>query len=309
MLGRVGSCAVRSQPHTAKMTQIKAIRIGKAAVMGDGVLYVVSTPIGHLDDITIRAVEILRRADLVAAEDTRRSRALLTHIGAFPKPLVSCNEQNEGRRASEIVAQVEAGKSVALVSDAGTPLISDPGFRVVRAAFEAGQKVVPIPGPSALGAALSVCPLGSERFVFQGFLPSRAQARRGCLRKLDSLRLALVLFEAPHRLLATLEDILAVLGNRRMLVARELTKMYETLYLGSVKEIQSAFVGEEPRGEIVLLVEKADEKAPGSISGAAQELLEVLLAELPASQAARLTAKASGESRGAVYRRALELSP
>lgn len=303
------STVVRSHPHTAKMETIKAIRKSWAAIMGDGILYVVSTPIGHLDDITIRAVEILRRADLVATEDTRRSRALLTHIGAFPKPLVSCNEQNEAKRARELVAEVKAGKTVALVSDAGTPLISDPGFRVVREAFDAGVTLAPIPGPSALSAALSVCPLGSERFVFQGFLPSRTQARRECLRRLDLLGLTLVLFEAPHRLLATLDDIFAVLGNRRMMVARELTKIYETLYLGSVKEIQESFVGEAPRGELVLVVERIHAStASESISSATEEILSVLLGELSASQAARLTAKATGESRGAIYKRALEIS-
>lgn len=275
--------------------------------MDEGVLYVVSTPIGHLDDITIRATEILRAADLVAAEDTRRSRTLLTHIGAFPKPLVSCNDQNEAKRVPEIIAEVEAGKSVALMSDAGTPLISDPGFRVVRAAFEAGQRVVPVPGASALSTALSVCPLGTERFVFQGFLPARSRARRECLRSLDSSGLALVLFEAPHRLSTTLGDILSVMGNRRIMVARELTKMYESLYLGSAEELRDRFLREEPRGELVILVARADAEASGGISRATEELLQVLLAELSPSQAARLAAKATGESRGATYRRALEM--
>lgn len=275
--------------------------------MDEGVLYVVSTPIGHLDDITIRARQILRGADLVAAEDTRRSRALLTHIGAFPKPLVSCNDQNEAKRVPELMREMSKGKSVVLISDAGTPLISDPGFRVVRAAFEAGQRVVPIPGPSSLCAALSVCPLGTERFVFQGFLPARTQARRECLRVLDSSGLALVVFEAPHRLAATLDDVLSVMGNRRVMLARELTKMYETLYLGSVEELRERFLREEPRGELVLVIGKAEPATPGGVSKATEDLLRVLLAELPASQAARLAAKATGESRGATYKRALQV--
>ena len=272
-------------------------------------LYVVATPIGHLEDITLRAVEILRRVDLVAAEDTRRSRALLSHIDAFPKPLVSCNEQNEARRVPELIAKLEAGQSIALISDAGTPLISDPGFRVVMAAHEAGQKVVPIPGPSALVAALSVCPLASERFVFDGFLPSRTEGRQKRLMELDALGLSMVLFEAPHRLLATLEDLLAVMGDRRIMVARELTKMYESLHLGRATEIRKRFLHEAPRGELVLVVERRARDDSGAISSQADELLQVLLSELPTSQAARLVARATGESRGVTYRRALELVP
>ncbi len=275
--------------------------------MSDARLYVVATPIGHLDDITLRAVEILRRVDLVASEDTRRSRSLLSHIEAFPKPLVSCNEHNESKRVPELIAKLESGQSIALISDAGTPLISDPGFRLVRAAHEAGQKVVPIPGPSALVAALSVCPLASERFVFDGFLPSRSQARRKHLTELDALGVSMVLFEAPHRMLATIEDILIVMGDRRMMVARELTKMYESLHLGTVTEMRDRFLHEAPRGELVLVVEKRAREESGGISREAEALLQLLLTELPASQAARLAARATGESRGATYRRALEV--
>lgn len=277
--------------------------------MSEGMLYVVATPIGHLEDITLRAVEILRRVDLVAAEDTRRSRALLSHIHAFPKPLVSCNEHNEARRVPELIAKLQSGQSIALISDAGTPLISDPGFRLVMAAHEAGQKVMPIPGPSALVAALSVCPLASERFVFDGFLPSRTEGRRKRLLELDALGFSMVLFEAPHRLLATLEDLLTVMGDRRIMVARELTKMYESLHLGSVTEIRDRFLREAPRGELVLVVEKRAREESGDLSRHAEELLQVLLSELPTSQAARLVARATGESRGATYRRALEIRP
>lgn len=272
-------------------------------------LYVVATPIGHLEDITLRAVEILRRVDLVAAEDTRRSRTLLSHIEAFPKPLVSCNEHNEARRVPELIARIEAGQSIALISDAGTPLLSDPGFRLVKAAHEARQKVVPIPGPSALVAALSVCPLASERFVFEGFLPSRTDVRRKRLSELDALGLSMVLFEAPHRLLATLDDLLSAIGDRRLMVARELTKMYESLHLGRVSEIRDRFLHEAPRGELVLVVERRLREDSGALSTQAEELLQVLLSELTTSQAARLVARATGESRGAIYRRALQLEP
>lgn len=275
--------------------------------MSEGMLYVVATPIGHLEDITLRAVEILRRVDLVAAEDTRRSRALLSHIGAFPKPIVSCNEQNEARRVPELVAKLKAGQSIALISDAGTPLISDPGFRLVTAAHEAGQKVVPIPGASALVAALSVCPLASERFVFEGFLPGRTEARRKRLLELDALDLSMVLFEAPHRLLATLEDIHTVMGDRRIMVARELTKMYESLHVGGVSELRDRLLREPVRGELVLVVERRARDGSGALSVQAEGLLRILLSELPTSQAARLVARASGASRGATYRRALEL--
>ena len=276
--------------------------------MSEGTLYVVATPIGHLADITLRASDILRRVDLVAAEDTRRSRALLAHIDAFPKPLVSCNEQNERKRVREILAKLEAGASVALISDAGTPLISDPGYRLVRAAYEKNCKVVPIPGPSALVTALSACPLASERFVFEGFLPSRSEARRKRLRELDSMGLSLALFEAPHRLLSTLDDLLAIMGDRRVMVARELTKIYERLHCGRATEIREHFRAEPARGELVLIVERRERQAARSISAAAEDLLEVLMSELSPSQSARLVAAATGESRGATYKRALELS-
>ncbi len=268
-----------------------------------------ATPIGHLEDITRRAVEILRRVDLVAAEDTRHSRTLLTHIGAAPKPLVSCNEHNESRRVRELLAKLEEGASIALVSDAGTPLISDPGFRLVRAAHEAGQRVVPIPGASALIAALSVCPLASERFVFEGFLPHRTERRRKRLRELDMLGLAFVLFEAPHRLLATLDDLLAVVGDRRVMLAKELTKMYEGVHVGTLNELRARYGRDEVvRGELVLVVERCESSARAGVSLRTEQLLQVLLAELPASQAVRLAAQASGESRSALYRRALELA-
>ena len=276
--------------------------------MSEGTLYVVATPIGHLGDITLRAGDILRRVDMVAAEDTRRSRALLTHIEAFPKPLVSCNEQNEGARVREILAKLDGGGSVALISDAGTPLVSDPGHRLVRAVFEAGHKVVPIPGASALVAALSVCPLASERFVFEGFLPNRGEARRKRIRALASMGLSVALFEAPHRLLATLDDLVQIMGDRRVMVARELTKVYERVHCGSLTEIREHFAGEAPRGELVLVVERAQKQAAQALSNAAENLLQVLLSELSPSQSARLVAAATGESRGATYRRALELS-
>jgi len=279
------------------------------AVINEGTLYVVATPIGHLADITLRAVEILRAADLVAAEDTRRSRALLTHIDAFPKPLVSVNEHNERRRIRELTAKLSSGASVALISDAGTPLISDPGHLLVKAAFEAGCKVVPIPGPSALVTALSICPLASERFVFEGFLPSRGEARRKRLRELDSMTLSIVLYEAPHRLLAALDDLLAVMGDRRVMVGRELTKMHEQVRSGRLSEMREQFAGEAPRGELVLIVERRERTTEQSISDSAERLLQVLLAELSPSQSARLVAAATGESRGAIYKRALASKP
>ncbi len=277
--------------------------------MKKGTLYVVATPIGHLADITLRAIEILRAVDLVAAEDTRRSRALLTHIDAFPKRLVSVNEHNERGRIRELIAKLSGGASVALVSDAGTPLISDPGHRLVQAAFAERCKVVPIPGPSALVTALSVCPLPSERFVFEGFLPSRSEARRKRLRELDSTGLAVVLFEAPHRLLATLDDLLVVIGERRVMVGRELTKMYEQLHFGCLTEIREQFASKPPRGELVLVVERRERTGAQPISDSTERLLRVLLAELSPSQSARLVAEATGESRSAIYKRALESKP
>ena len=219
-----------------------------------GTLYIVATPIGNLEDITQRALRVLGEVDLVACEDTRRTRVLLNHFGIKTKT-ISYHEHNERERAEEICKLLLSGKNVALVSDAGTPLINDPGFRLTNAAIELNIAVVPIPGATALISALVASGLPSDQFFFAGFLPARANARRAKLEELSAIPATLVLYEAPHRIAATLKDALEVLGNRRAAVARELTKIHEEIARGSLRELIERFgAGATVRGEIVLVI-------------------------------------------------------
>jgi 16S rRNA (cytidine1402-2'-O)-methyltransferase len=275
-----------------------------------GTLFVVATPIGNLGDLTPRAAEVLRRAELVLAEDTRRTGQLLAACG-IERPggaLESLHEHNERERVPRIVERLAAGAEVALVSDAGTPLVSDPGLALVSAAAQAGIEIVAVPGPSALVAALSVAGLPTDRFVFEGFLPARAAARRQRLEELAVEPRTLVFYEAPHRLRETLEDLRERFGaDRQAVVARELTKKFETVYRGSLGEL-AAQAGADPalaRGESVLLVHGADEAARTASQVDADQLLRLLLLELPPSQAARLAAQITGLPRKALYERAL----
>ena len=219
-----------------------------------GTLYIVATPIGNLEDITQRALRVLREVDLIACEDTRHTRKLLNHFGIETKT-ISYHEHNERERAEELCALLESGKSVAIVSDAGTPLISDPGFRVVNLAIEKAIVVVPVPGPSALVAALSASGLPSDQFLFAGFLPARANARSVALEKLRSIDATLIFYEAPHRIVATLRDALAVLGDREAVIARELTKLHEEFVRGKLSKLIERFSdARNARGEMVLLI-------------------------------------------------------
>jgi 16S rRNA (cytidine1402-2'-O)-methyltransferase len=223
-----------------------------------GTLYIVATPIGNLEDITLRALRVLREADLIACEDTRQTRKLLENAG-ISKPTVSYHDHNESERAAELIAKLEAGMKIALVSDAGTPLISDPGYRLVAAAVDAGIPVVPIPGACAALAALSASGLPPDSFRFCGFLPPKSSQRRKFLEDLASETGTLIFYEAPHRALHALEDIAAVLGNRRVVLARELTKIHEEFLRGTAAEIR-AQLGERAvvRGEITILVGKQE---------------------------------------------------
>jgi 16S rRNA (cytidine1402-2'-O)-methyltransferase len=223
-----------------------------------GTLYIVATPIGNLEDITQRALRILGEVKLVACEDTRRTRVLLNHFGIKTKT-VSYHEHNERARAAEICELLASGQSVALVSDAGTPLINDPGFRVVDRAIELNLPVVPVPGPTALIAALVASGLPSEEFFFAGFVPARANARRGRLEELRAMPATLVFYEAPHRIKATLEDALEVLGDRPAALARELTKIHEEILRGSLHELIQGFGTGSlvARGEMVLVIGNA----------------------------------------------------
>ena len=214
-----------------------------------GTLYLVATPIGNLEDISLRALRVLKEVDLIACEDTRHTRKLLTHY-EISKPMISYHEHNEHGRATELIEKLKAGMNVALVSDAGTPLVSDPGFRLVRDSVEQAIRVVPIPGPSALIAALAASGLPTSEFTFAGFLPARSRARRARLAELAPLKSTLIFYEAPHRIKETLRDARDMLGDRPSVVARELTKLHEEFIRGTLSEI----IIPEARGEMVLLI-------------------------------------------------------
>jgi 16S rRNA (cytidine1402-2'-O)-methyltransferase len=219
-----------------------------------GKLFVVGTPIGNLEDITFRAVRVLREADVVAAEDTRRTSVLLAHF-EIRKPLVSCHEFNEARRSTELLQQLRDGARVAIVSDAGMPTLSDPGLRMVRSALEAGISVEIIPGPSAITAALAGSGLAAEPFLFYGFLPHKSAQRRKVLTKLAPLPWTLVFFESPHRIVKSLSDLREVLGNRRVVLARELTKKFEEFIRGDLDGLLKMLENRTAKGEITLVIE------------------------------------------------------
>lgn len=273
-----------------------------------GRLYVVATPIGHLGDVSQRMRDTLAAVALVAAEDTRHTGRLLEALG-LRVPLLSLHEHNERERAAQVVGRLAAGQDVALVSDAGTPLVSDPGYALVRAAIDAGITVVPVPGPCAAIAALSVAGLPTDRFCFEGFLPTRESARRERLEGLAAEARTLVFYEAPQRLAASLADMAGALGaTRRAAVARELTKAFETVYHGDLAALaeRAAADPQMTRGELVVVVE-GQSRAPAA-QDEMDRVLRVLLASLPASRAAGLAAELTGASRNACYRRALVLS-
>jgi 16S rRNA (cytidine1402-2'-O)-methyltransferase len=282
-----------------------------AGLSGAGKLYVVATPIGNLGDLSSRAREVLQNCALIAAEDTRHTGVLLKAFGIGTQQL-SLHEHNESARAVEIIALLRDGKSVALVSDAGTPAISDPGFELVRAAAQAGIEIVAVPGPCAAIAALSIGALPTDRFCFEGFLPTRAAQRRERLKSLAPESRTLVIYEAPHRVREALEDCVTAFGaERAACVVREATKLHEVTYRGSLLELlnRSKTDADFSRGEIVLLVGGAP-SAPADADEEARALDKVLialLAELPLKQAARLAAQITGARDNEAYRRALLL--
>ena len=216
-------------------------------------LYLVATPIGNLEDITLRALRVLKEVDVIACEDTRHTRKLLNHFG-ISKPTVSYHEHNEQARAQELTVRLLSGASIALVTDAGTPGISDPAYRIVSAAIDAGISVIPIPGATAMIAGLIASGLPTDAFLFVGFLPAKRQARRAKLVELQSVRETIVCYEAPHRVKETLSEAREVLGNRQAALAREITKLYEQLIRGTLAEISAELQGSEPRGEMTLVI-------------------------------------------------------
>ena len=271
-------------------------------------LYVVATPIGNLADITLRALEVLKRVGAIAVEDTRVTSRLLKHYGVSA-PLIALHEHNERRAAQKILQLLAQGSSVALVSDAGTPAISDPGAIAVALAREAGYPVVPVPGANAAVAALSAAGSAAPHFLFYGFLPQSAAARRRELAALKTSAYLLVFYEAPHRVIASVADMAAAFGaGRTLTIARELTKLFESIHtckLGTAAAWLAADVN-RIKGEFVLLVEGAPEAAAAD-AGAAQRALEILLRELPLKQAVKLAAQIGGGGRNELYQLALEM--
>lgn len=283
-----------------------------------GRVEVVATPIGNLADLSPRARESLQRADVVAAEDTRRTSQLLAAFG-IERPIVSLHTHNERARSADLLARLAEGVTIALVSDAGTPVLSDPGFELVRSAAAAGHEIVAIPGPTAIAAALAISGLPAERFCFEGFLPARPRERRARLTELAQERRTMVFFEGPHRLVEALADMAAAFGaEREAIVARELTKAFETVYRGTLAELglRAAADPNMSRGELTLVVaglarparRDADDADDGALRLALERTLRVLLRELSPSKAAALAAQLTGARRGDAYALALQIA-
>jgi 16S rRNA (cytidine1402-2'-O)-methyltransferase len=270
-----------------------------------GTLYLVPTPIGNLEDITQRALRILSEVDLIACEDTRHTRKLLNHY-AIKTKTISYHEHNERERAVELCAMLAAGKNLALVSDAGTPLVNDPGFRLVQQAIASDLQVVPLPGPSALVTALIGSGLPTDEFFFGGFLPARAGARRARLEEVRTLAATLIFYEAPHRIAATLRDAREVLGEREAVVARELTKLHEEFARGRLSELAQRFSSENARGEMVLIIDRVEVAVPAADQSVAS--ISALVARLESEgldhrAALKKAARELGIHRAEAYRR------
>nr|WP_272891317.1 16S rRNA (cytidine(1402)-2'-O)-methyltransferase [Stutzerimonas stutzeri] len=291
------------------MFEVSPVTASGGANSGVGTLYVVATPIGNLEDISARALRVLREVALIAAEDTRHSSRLLAHFG-IQTPLAACHEHNERNEGGRFIERLQAGDDVALISDAGTPLISDPGYHLVRQARAAGVVVVPVPGACALIAALSAAGLPSDRFIFEGFLPAKAAARRTRLEALKEEPRTLIFYEAPHRLLESLGDFEDVFGGERMAVlGRELTKTFEILKglpLAALRAWVEADSNQQ-RGECVLLVEGWEApQGESAVSAEALRVLDLLLAEMPLKRAAAVAADITGVRKNLLYQAALE---
>ncbi len=269
-----------------------------------GSLYVVATPIGNLGDITLRALDVLKSADVVAAEDTRTTSVLLNHY-AISTRLISLHKHNEKERCEAILDLLREGRKVALVSDAGTPAISDPGATLVQAARDAGFDVVPIPGANAAIAALCASGLSEDGFLFAGFLPSKSSARKKALDLLKDTPVSLVFFEAPHRIVECAKDLAEILGGgRRVVFAREITKRFETIHSCFLSDAQDWLVT-QARGEFVVVVEGAKLEKQEGLSEEGKRVLEILIESVPLTQAVKLASKITGEGRNALYAHAL----
>ncbi len=275
-----------------------------------GKLYVVATPIGNLKDISFRGLDILKSVHSIAAEDTRHSGSLLKHY-SITTPMVSLHSHNEAARTEKIIQWLHQGHDIALISDAGTPLISDPGCYLTQAAHKENIPVVPIPGASALTTALCASGLPVKGFIFEGFLPAKAKARRDQLMALAREPRTLVFYEAPHRIVPMVEDMLAIFGAERVaVIARELTKRFETIKRAPLDELQAWLVADanQQRGEFVVMIEGYQGPTSSGKSYDATEVLTILLKQLPVKQAAQLTADITGEKKNALYKLALSIS-
>lgn len=274
----------------------------------EAALYVVATPIGNLRDITLRALDVLAAADVVAAEDKRNTAHLLTHHGISANKLMAVHQHNERGSAEKLIELLRAGQSVAFVSDAGTPAVSDPGALLVQAVLAAGLRVIPVPGTSAAIAALSAAGLAEPHFLFYGFLPNKSAARRAVLQTLSSHPYTLVFYEAPHRIVECVNDLYAVLGGERQIVlAREITKLFETIHVCRLTDAETWLLSDSnrQRGEFVVLVSGAVPQA--GLPDETLATLTLLLEELPLKQAVQLATKITGANRSELYRRALQM--
>lgn len=273
-----------------------------------GTLYIVATPLGNLQDMSFRAVSILKDVNRIASEDTRHSLPLLRHF-SIQKPLISLHEHNEHARANALIEYLKNGESIALISDAGTPLISDPGAILVQMVRAEGIRVVPIPGPCAAIAALSASGLPTDRFVFEGFLPVKGKLRQDRLHALKNETRTIIFYEAPHRIADLLDDLVPIFGgNRECVIARELTKIYETIHAAQLTELQKWIKDDKyrERGEIVLLVKGVSEVS-NEVQNEFEETLKILLENLPLKQAVEITAKITKQKKNMIYERALVL--
>jgi 16S rRNA (cytidine1402-2'-O)-methyltransferase len=291
--GKVGQIAKAGEPAGSTAPEVLAARVGAevarlaAEPLSSG-LYLVATPIGNLGDISLRALSVLARADVIYCEDTRHSRTLASHFG-LGTPLRPYHEHNAEEQRPKILAELSAGRSIALISDAGTPLVSDPGYKLVRDVIARGHTAIAIPGPSAVMAGITVAGLPTDRFFFAGFLPPRSSARRARLSELMSIPATLVFFEAPTRLGEALEDMAQVLGPRQAAVARELTKLHEDVQRGTLAELAGKFANQPPKGEIVILV------GPPVGTEATEEIIQGVLTEALRTMSLRDAAKVVAE--------------
>lgn len=280
-----------------------------SGTLSGGTLYIVATPIGNLDDLSSRAIAVLSKASLVAAEDTRHSGRMLQAIGVETK-MIALHDHNERDRAERVLQALEEGSDVALISDAGTPLISDPGFVLVREARRRGLRVSPIPGPCAIIAALCAAGLPTDRFTFEGFLPSKKGARRTLLERLSADAATLIFYESPHRILEAVADIADAMGpGRELVIARELTKTFETFYAGPASEVLQT-LQDDPhgsRGEFVVMIHGAQKEAADEGMEEVDRVLKLLLTELPVKKAAKLGSEITGKAKNDLYQRALGL--